>query len=169
MAHIYWSCLLKIIKPVVYHALFLPAQIFWSDQILRNWVIWICTFYCTNTTTHSLATWCWNRFNGSNQGIKLRSCCGIGRSSIWHVYRSQCLDLKLLWSNWTNLEILINTTTLTRTIIYTLFTHTAVHIESWSVLRLATLFAFIPTPITARAPRAAPSTPKTIFINDLKH
>ena len=165
MAHIYWSCLLKIIKPVVYHALFLPAQIFWSDQILRNWVIWTCIFYCTNTTTHSLATWCWNRFNGSYQGIKLTSCRGIGRSSIWYVDCSQCLDLKLLWTNWANLEILIKTSI----IMYTLLTHTAVHIESWSVLRLCTLFAFIPTPITARPPRAAPSTPKTIFRNDLKH
>ena len=152
---------------LLYQAIFLPLQVFWSYQVLRNWVISIWTFYCTDTTTPSLAAWCWNGFNGSNQGIKLRSRRGRGRSSIWHVYRSQCLDLKLLWSNWINLEILINTTTLT--IVHKLFIHTDVHIESWSVLRLATLLAFIPTPITARAPRAAPSTPKTIFSNNVKH
>ena len=165
MAHIHWSCRSKIIMPWLYHALFQPSQILWSYQILRNWIISIFTFYCTDTTTSSLATWCWNRFNGSNQGIKLRPCRGIGRTSIWYVYCSQCFNLKSLWSNWTNLKILINKIS---TIVYTLFEHTAVHIESWSVLRLATLLAFMPTPITARAPRAAPSTPKTIFWNNVK-
>ena len=168
MAHIHWSCLLKIIIPfVVSCTLFPPSQILWSCQILRNWVMSISTFYCTDTTTPILATWCWYRFNGSNQGIKLRSCRGIGRSSIWHVYRSQCLDLKSMLYIRKNIEILITINYQRMYIV--LFTHTAVHIESWSVLRLCTLFAFIPTPITARAPRAAPSTPKTIFINDLKH
>ena len=107
MAHNLWSCLLEIIIPVLYYALFLPTQVFWSYQIFRNWVICICTFYCIHTNTPSLATWCWNRFNGSNQGIKLRSRRGIGRCSIWYVYRSQCLDLKSISCIRNNVEILI--------------------------------------------------------------
>ena len=122
MAHIHWSCRSKIIMPWLYHALFQPSQILWSYQILRNWIISIFTFYCTDTTTPSLATWCWNRFNGSNQGIKLRPCRGIGRTSIWYVYCSQCFNLKSLWSNWTNLKILINMWNINNCI-YTVWTY----------------------------------------------
>ena len=41
-----------------------------------------------------LATWCGNSFNGGNQGIELCPRCGIGSTSTWYIYRSQCFDLK---------------------------------------------------------------------------
>ena len=53
-----------------------------------------------------------------------------------------------------------------RKILIQVKTPTVVHIESWSVLRLPTLAAFIATPTTASVPITAPSVPRTTFQND---